>query len=375
MKKCLYILVLVGILVSIVFSACAPKSTAPAASPGKATTTKSESGGAAWDKVVEAAKKEGKLTAYNFFYSGEAGASFIKAFKDKYGITIEGVQGSAAVNVEKIKSERAAGKDAADIFETTVTGVWSLKAAGLLSPIGSELPVLKEKTGWRAEPVSDPEGMVLLYGIGYISPWINTNLVKPGDEPKSYKDFLDPKWKGKIVISDPRLTPMLARLYVTLGRNGTMDTSFFTSLAKQDIKWASSVNEAASILARGEAYANVPSTDMFEGPLLLKGAPLKPIDVAEGAVTIPAPGIGVLKNAPHPNAARVFVNWLLSDEGQKAFHQPRGGTSIRKDIPSFLPAGARLEPKKSFLSTPADDEQGSRVVREKEIAKLIGIEK
>ena len=382
MKRSIYILVLVGILVSIVFSACAPKpaplpsptAPAPVATPATAPLVKPVPETDSWAQVLSAAHKEGVVNVYTWVLAGDAGNVVSKAFKDKYGIELRLVTGIGPTLIERIKTELAAKKYVADTMDFATAQLAIAKDEGLTVPVG-ELPILAERDVWLVFPPLDLEKHIVGMGTGIIAPYVNTTMVKPGEEPRSYKDLLQPKWKGKLVAQDTNVGPLLNRLYAVMVPAKLLDEDFFRGLGRQGIRMVPTARDADAVVVRGELPIIVPGSSLSMGPLVKEGAPVKPLDMEEGTINSVGPGIAMVKNAPHPNAARVFINWVLSAEGQRVLHEVRASTPIRKDVPDFVPAGARLTPRKFLVADMKVDVEAARLAREKVIARLIGLEK
>ncbi|MBI4288894.1 MAG: extracellular solute-binding protein [Chloroflexi bacterium] len=371
-------------LMSVVFglallvSACAPKPV-PAPSPSPATpppTPRPQATAAPasseWDKIVEAARKEGKVTMYTFSLTGDIGQAVAAAFESRYGVKVEFITGVGATLIERIKTEQAGKRFIADTLDTSTTLMAIALRDGITEPAGN-LPTLAQKDVWLAHPRLDDQGHLIAFDTLYQIPYVNTTLVKAGDEPKSYRELLEPKWKGKMVTSDPNTIPYLPRLYAVMVSRKLLDDDFFKGIAKQDPKMAPTVRDDANMLIRGEAALSVTAGTTILNPFVAQGVPVKPIDVKEGAVLAMSPSIALVKNAPHPNAARLMMDWLVTAEGQTAYQKARSNLSVRTDVPDFTPAAGRIKPSKIVVSTIADELEAARLQREKVVTKLMGL--
>lgn len=377
-------ILLLSVVLALIVAACAPKSSSseppmptPATvalpAPAKATTPAPTSEEANWAKVVAEARKEGRVTLYTFTFTGDTGRVVAAAFESRYGIKVEMVTGVGAMLLERIRSEGAARKFVADTYDTDVAFVLTAKREGLTEPAGL-LPMLQARESWNFFPNVDKEGHLNALGITWITPFVNTALVKAGEEPKSFQDVLAPKWKGKIVTGMPATDPLLPRLYAISKRDKVLDDNYFRQLGKQDMKVAATVRDADGVLMRGEASLRMLGAASIYNPFIQQGAHVKPVMMEEGAILIPSRPIALVKNGPHPNAARVLINWLLSPEGQLAFHKTGGTTSHRKDVPDFSPEGGKITPKKAWVSDLDVDNEVGRLQREKVLEKLLGLE-
>lgn len=354
-------------------SSPAPTGTVPSA-PRGATTPVPTAEDANWAKVVAEAKKEGKATLYTFNFSGDVQGVVAKAFEEKYGIKLEFVTGIGAVLLERMKAEKAARKFIADLYTTAPSWVATAKSEGVTQAIG-DLPVLKEKDVWGMPPRLDPEGHILAFGVSRSPPYVNTNLVKPGDEPRSYQDFLDPKWKGKIILSDPATDPLPIALYLLGKRHGFMDENYARRLGQQDLRMAPSIRDADNILLRGEAPLRWLGTMTTLNVFIKEGAPIKPVPMAEGTRIAASPALGLVAEAPHPNAGRVFINWLLSAEGQTIFHRFLASDPVRSDVGDFGPPAGRITATKYLAVDLALELETVKTQRERLFQKALGLER
>lgn len=292
-----------------------------------------------WDKIVDAAKKESVVVAASSSLGGGAAVSVMKALKEKTGVSLELFTGRMAVAQEKIQTEQKSRSYVTDAMDSGGMNVLLLKKAGYLDSLTKDpLPVFSEKDKFKAPLSEDPEAEVvnILEVRTYVC--VNTDLVKAGDEPKSYRDLLDPKWKDKIFLTNPLYTtaPEEQMLAFTKAKTG-LDEDYFVKLYKNSLVGGTGGgDEAMDKLVRGE----VAIAGFFPGQTCIKpmlaGAPVRPLDLKEGILSKPMRW-GLVKNAPHPNATKVFLNWLLSKDGQAFVTKETGMESVRNDVPSPLP--------------------------------------
>lgn len=382
MKNPLLVSVLISVFVGLIV-ACTPSrpvrtpipptptvASAPVGAPKPVQTLSPED--IAWQKIVEAAKKEGKISLYSFSMPGDLGREIKKAFEEAYGINVEITTGVGAILMERIKSERAAKKSIADTYDTAPGFVITAKKSGLTQP-SENLPVLADKNIWRTPP---HDGERNVWGIfsELRPPQVNTNLVKPGDDPKSYAELLTPKWSGKIVIAPPFSDPSVIYLYVAAKKYGFLNDDYFRQLGKQNLKIVPTVRDVASALARGEAAVTPAYTSAQVAPLIVEGAPIRSIDASEGVTLGWGTAIAIVKDGPHPNAANVFMNWLFSKQGQEVYGRGRKVLPIRNDLPYYGPAAAYVDTKKILPLELADFEEVSRLQTGQVVDKLMGLE-
>jgi iron(III) transport system substrate-binding protein len=309
-----------------------------------------------WDKTVEAAKKEGQIVLYGSADFETLYAEFHKKYPE---IRVTGVFGRGADVAKRLMSERRAEKYLADLYVNgQTTGYNVFYKAKALDPI-PPLLVLPEVTDtskwWQGKHhYVDPENQYLLNinGETRIVVGYNSKLVNPA-EIKSYWDLLNPKWKGKIVAYDP-----------TLGGSGDAMRFFFYHkslgrefikriLTETDIVISSDTRQMGDWLAGGKFAISIfaPVSRMDLDVMQVQGLPVswfEPDHLKEGAyITAGSGGVAVINKAPHPNAAKLALNWLLSREGQIAYQRiftqgNDGPDSLRIDIPKEkVPRGNR----------------------------------
>jgi iron(III) transport system substrate-binding protein len=296
-----------------------------------------------WSKVVEAAKKEGRVVLYSAFVGLAAHKDLKKDFEATYGITVEILEARASEVRERIRIEQAAGRFAADVSENgRTTTTLQMEQDHVFDPYGP-LPSLSHlKADFRADDIRLPV-FAIIYGI-----LANTRLVKPEDEPKSWLDLADPKWKGKILSDDFRALGGGGVLFFVLQEHFGRELQ--DKLAKQELKFSREIPANERRVARGEfpLYLPVGLTSVPE----LKGLPVKFLAPKEG---LPYVGydLALLRNAPHPNAARLLMEYYLGRKMQQSFAS-LGLLPVTSDTLSEVdPAVAELEKGKLLGTTDA----------------------
>lgn len=383
--KNLMLVASIGLSVALLLYGCTPATTPPpaplstqsapvAAAQTKPATPPTSSEDAGWAQVVSDAKKEGKVTLYSFRFTGEIGDAVRRGFENRYGIKADIVAGLGSVHFERLKSEQAAKKNIADTYDTALTFVNLAKGEGLTQSWG-DLPVLSEKGIWDPFPRIDSEGHMMAIGQGWFNIYVNTNQVIPADEPKSYKDFLLPRWKGKVVVGHPATTPNTVLLYMIGKKYGFLDDSYFKQLAANGAIVAPNVREAGNKLMTGEASFQMVGANITHNIFIKEGSPAKVLTTEEGSIRYLLNPLTLVRGAPHPNAARVFMNWFLSKEGQSIYHQAAASPSLRQDVPDFSPPGAKFVPQRTLDVDLAMEIEAGKVQRDRVVDKLLGLER
>ena len=257
-------------------------------------------------QVFEGAKKEGRLVLYSGMDIEEAN-QYTKEFTKKHPFIKTEVFRSSGEKVQaRFLVEHRANVHNADIFQTSIVQIYQLKNAGLLAKY------ISEESAAYPEGFKDPLGYwtafyLIPYVIGY-----NTKLVSAKDAPNSYEDLLNPRWKGQIGLETEEYQ-WFYHLVQILGKEKGLD--YMRRLAGQNLQMRKGHTLLAQLVAAGEtALAVVVYSNRVER-MRMSGAPIDwvrfkgPTITAINAISIP-------EKAPHPNAAKLFVDFVLSREGQ-----------------------------------------------------------
>ena len=303
-------------------------------------------GGAAWqeewERVIQAAKREGNLAMI-----GPPGAdrrdALSETFQKKYGISIEYHADPGAGISPRLNAERKAERYLWDVVVTgTTTGLEVLVPQRFLDPLEPSLilPEVKDLKLWRGGALEflDPGRQLLVmtpFQRGTL--FLNTHSANL-KEFKSYKDLLDPKWKGKIVADDPRKSGPGQATFTFFYLHPELGPEFIRSLGGQGLTLLKDYAQEVNMVGQGRYPVGIGLSDSLVEERAKQGVPVGIVDprqLKEGSDMSPASGgLSLFNRTPHPNASRIYINWLLSKEGQTIYARATGYISNRLDAPT-----------------------------------------
>ncbi|MBI2538610.1 MAG: extracellular solute-binding protein [Deltaproteobacteria bacterium] len=304
-------------------------------SPGPAQPA--QSGGAVeWEKIVEAARKEGKVVA-SIPPSAQVRKGLEEAFAKRFGIVMESVPARGSTVIRRIVEESRAGVRYFDVHvggtESVVKGLLPENVLDAVEP-WFLLPEVKDQKNWWGGHIWIDRGKRYIYGFSAYqtaSLWYNSTLVKP-EEVRSFDDLLDARWKGRIGLSDPRTPGSGASIwsYMMLIKG----EDFLKKLVAQKMVLARDLRLLAENLAKGRVAIALGIGYSESLPFIKAGLPVSALPTPkEGLYTTGGYGhLTIIKNPPHPNATKVFVNWLLGKEAQEIFSRAMGAPTRRLDV-------------------------------------------
>lgn len=306
------------------------------------------------EELYQAALEEGHLMWYTSQIPALDEAT-IAAFQDRYpGIEVEYLRLTSGQIATRYAGEREAGVVPADVmttgnpefFEKAFQDGWFIDSL--------DLPALEE---WPDDFYADG---LARSGVQPLLISYNTNLVAEADVPETWEDLLDPKWKGKMLMGDPRNVPVYVGLAQILREE--FGDEFLKKLGNQDLTLVPSIVPGSQEIAAGSASILIPLTDVLTSPLVDAGAPIKL------ALLEPTTGLeyftALSTESQNPNAAKLFFNFLHSQQGQIAFAGPGGASPL-----GAVGGGAVAIPS-GYINPPYDKAASNR----DEILKLLGIE-
>jgi iron(III) transport system substrate-binding protein len=310
----------------------------PAAKPAEKAAEKPAAASAEWDKVLAAAKQEGKVVIF-----GPAIANVREAieegFQQKYGIRVEYTGGATSELDSRITTERSAGQYTNDFLIHGLTSYIDIHIPKeYLDPMPPYmmLPEVTDPKNWQGGGIRyiDPGNRVLRTFI-YVNPAgiANPNIVNLNQDLQEWKDLLDPKWKGKFATDDASIAGAgrgtAIHLLVTKGEEFVRDL-----YVKQEPALIRDRRQLIELVPRGTNPVAL-SVDSAEAEKLrLQGLPIAVIRLKDdpGYTTAGSWNIARFKNAPNPNASTVFMNWWASKEGQEKVGTALGFYSLRTDV-------------------------------------------
>jgi ABC-type Fe3+ transport system substrate-binding protein len=289
-----------------------------------------------WEKIVEAAKKEGKVVA-SIPPTPELRKLMEIAFTRRYGIATEFVPARGGAIIQRMVSEAKAGTQYFDLHiggtESVVTGLLPENILDAVDPY-MILPEVRDPKQWWGGHIYIDNAKRFVYNfVAYqtVSLWSDANQYKPS-EFKSFDDLLNPKLQGKIGISDPRTPGSGSSMWSYM--NYIKGEEYLKKLVAQKLFVTRDLRLLAENLAKGKiAVTSGIGYSEFQ-PFIKANLPVVPLPVPKEGLYVSG-GYGhltIFKNPPHPNATKVFVNWLLSRDGQEMFGRGMGVGSRRLEI-------------------------------------------
>jgi ABC-type Fe3+ transport system substrate-binding protein len=281
-------------------------------------------------ELIAKARQEQEVVYYTELIVDQIVRPLARAFEQKYGIKVVFWRGDSQAVGLKLAIEHKAGRTSAD--------VWSL-ASGLGPMIEGGLIEKFQVDNAAALPdeLRDPAGYWVATNMIVVGLAANTNLVTPQIRPGSYRDLLAPHWRGKLVWKPNDMTGAWGFIGNMLRLMGEPDgLAFLRRLSAQQIAPVGAATRAILDQVVGGEYAMVLGVSNHNTEIVRKtGAPVAWLPLDTAWETLHA--VGVTRSAPHPNAARLFVDFILSREGQEIFRNA-GYIPARGDVPAATPA-------------------------------------
>ena len=308
-------------------------------------------------QLYEAAKTEGSVTWYVSQVTTEVADRICGLFRARYeGVGCNALRASGQVIFQRLQQEIGASALQADVMSTNDDGqMYQLKQQDALLQYAPEnlqymLPALREMADKENHWItSDFSPLVIAY---------NTNLVTAEEAPKNWTDLYDPKWKGQVAIGHPGFSGSVGLWAIAM--EDLYGWEYFEKLEENDPQIGRSVVDGHNLVVSGERKIALSPLLLIESDTRTKNAPIAAVYPVDGAL-LPASATAVLKGSPHPNAAKLFENFLLGKEVSQ-FLAEDGRYPLRQDVP--IAEGMR----------PADSYKTVTVPTEEAIEKLQGVQ-
>jgi ABC-type Fe3+ transport system substrate-binding protein len=263
--------------------------------------------------LIAAAKKDGQVVWYTTLIVSQAVRPLAKAFTEKYpGVEVRYSRADSGPTALKILNEARAGRLQADVFDGNGT-VPPLVQAGLVAAY------LRPTADRYPDELKDPNRHWISTNLYFLTPGINTSLVPTSEMPRTLADLLGPKWRGRIAWSNNPTAGAGTFIGTVLRRLGEKEgMEYLGALAKQKIVNFDATSRAVLDQVINGEYAM--ALDIFNHHAVLSAAKGAPVDWLKlEPIAAPIQVASVLKDAPHPSAGRLLLEFLTSEEGQRIF--------------------------------------------------------
>ncbi len=271
-----------------------------------------------WDGVIAAAKKEGVVYVYQSQHGTPHWQAVVKSFEFRYGVKVQVYDARASEMTEKIRVEQTSGRFLADIEFHGKTSILQQRETNFILKHGGMPNIKTLRDEFPADEYSVP---AWVQNVCFL---INTNLVKLADEPREWKDLLDPKWKGKMLSDDMRVLGTGQTLFAVFHK--IYGTGFLQQLRDQNLVIDRDLRMGSRRVARGEY--SIFLTQQIALASDLTGLPIKVVMPPDGCPYTPIRS-AMLRGAPHPNAARLFMNHFIDMDSQVTYGNAWVGTVVK----------------------------------------------
>lgn len=325
-----------------------------------------------WETVVNNARKEGKVVIYGAVL-GSARTALSKVVKDKYGLDLDFLSARGGETAERVLRERQAGLKIYDVVMEGTTALFnSLKPAKMIGSIEAVLLLdeVKNPSNWRIGkiPYLDNEKTVVpLASQPSFFIVVNTDMVKEG-EIKNYDDLLNPKWAGKILVNDPTTEgPGLTWFHFMMVQNygPQKGAEYFRKLVANGLSITRDDRLLVESVAKGKFPVAVGPKRTTVLDFAKLGAPVKAPKISGKALVSSGPWNLCVSDAPaHPNAQKVFVNFIMGREAGEILMKASGYASERADVstagivdPALVPGPKDMAQLEEDLLTKEDSKK------------------
>jgi iron(III) transport system substrate-binding protein len=289
------------------------------------------------DKVDEAAaKKEGKVVWYTSTPIKTA-QKLADLFEKQTGVHVELFRSGGSAILRRFMQEHTAGLHTADVMTTSDPA-----NSNKLAKDGVFVPFKPANFDKVPEGAKHPDGAWVAQRLNMMVIYVRTDQIDKAEYPKTWSDVTNAKYKGKLAMTDPSFTSLQLMVVSTL--SDKLGWDYYKKLRENDIMVVRSNQQVLDTIKRGERPIALGALDSYAADARAQGHPIKSIYPTDGTFVIPSP-TAIIKGGPHPNAAKLFATFMLSEAAQKLF-PAGGGYSARTDIgpPKDSPALSEVKP-------------------------------
>lgn len=271
---------------------------------------------------IEAAKKEGKLVWYTSTPVKSA-QQIAAQFEKETGIHVELFRSGGSAILRRFMQEHKSGLNAADVITASDPA-----NSNALAAEGVFLPFKPDNFDKLPDFAKEPNGAWFAQRLNMMVIYVRTDALAESDYPKTWSDVLSAKYKDKLTMTDPSFTALQLMVVSTLSRKNGWD--YYKKLHANNVLIVQSNQQVLDAIKRGERPIALGALDSYAAEARAQAHKIKSIYPSDGTFIIPSP-TAIIKGAPHPNAAKLFANFMLSDSAQKIFPAD-GGYAARNDI-------------------------------------------
>jgi len=312
--------------------------------------------------LIEAAKKEGKVAWYTSL-ALPSSTALADLFMKKYkGIEVEVHRSGSQRVLQRAMQEVAAGIKNFDVIHTSDGGHFVL-----LKEKGLVMKYVPKGVESFPEGFKDKDGFHYGMRAGVSAILYNPNIVSEKEAPKTWRDLLHPKWKGKMVTAHPGYSGFI--MTHVLAFVNLYGWEYFKELAKNRLHIVQSGNDPVGVVASGERPVAANCTEYFAYKNMKKGNPIKIVYPKEGVPLVISP-TAIAKDAPHPNAAKLFTDFIFSKEAQQMLAEKEGLYTGHPEVtyPKDKPKLSELK----LLAVNADELEKKNAEIKKRFVELFG---
>jgi iron(III) transport system substrate-binding protein len=312
--------------------------------------------------LIQAARKEGKVV-WHTSLALPSSTAISHYFQNKYkGVEVEVHRNGSQRVLQRFMQETSAGIKNTDIVHTSDAGHFELlKDKNLL------LKFTPQAVASFPDGFKDKAGFYYAMRATLSVMAHNPKIVSEKDAPRTWKDLLNPKWSGKLVTAHPGYSGIIMTHVLALVNQYGWD--YFRDLAKNKLHLVQSANDPAGVVASGERPVGVNGAEYYYYKTLKQGNPIKIIYPKEGVPLVVSP-VAIAKDAPHPNAAKLFVEFIFSKESQQLLADKEGLYTGHPDV--TYPADKPKLKDLKLLAADADELEKRNLEIKKRFVEFFG---